>query len=937
MREWKEHVRARLAGLRLAPEREHDVVEELAQHLDERYDELVRSGISSADAQRIALDELLEPNALADRMRLLEQARAPRPQPAPHAEPSSLRGMIWNVFADLRYGHRAVKARPTFAAVVMLTLALGIGVNVAIASLFQQILLRPLPVPEPDRLVNLTDPVSKTGFGRMYPTMFPGSRSSDSGSSVDTTFSYPMFRDLEREQQAFTGLAAHRPFEATLTVGNRARLAAGVLVSGSYFSVLGLTPALGRLLGPDDDRVDGQADSVVLSHAFWQNELGGDAGVLGQTLVVSNVPLTIVGVAPRGFQGTAVNARASVFVPITISLAGALPARMAIPNHERRDFYWAHLFARLKPGVTREAAAAAVNPLYRAILSEVEAPLLIGVDGERREAFLTRSLVLEPGPRGQTSSEILAPARKSLELLLAVSGVVLLLCCANVGGLMLLRATSRGGEMAVRASLGATGGRLASLQLAESLVLALPAAVLSLPIAWLTLRGASVVPGMPAAAPDTSVSAAAALGAIGVALVSAVAVGLVPVRGLIRTEPGKALQGYGARHTSTKGVARFRAALATVQVALSMALLATMGVFAQSLANIARLDLGVEIDSVVMFSLAPPLERAADVSFMPRVAEALEAVPGVSSVATSATPVLSLNEMGGTATVPGVDADALPFSRNFVSPEFFRTFGIELLAGRELDDADVDRRVTIVSRRFAERFGLAGDALVGRSVDIGALNPDGTKVMYEIVGVVGDMRSGKITDEIDPQVFVPSPSPGPTFYVRGTRRPDDLIGTVRETVAGVEPAATLTNLQTMEQQFRANIAIERFFAAASTAFAVLATVLAALGLYGVLAYSVAQRSREIGLRIALGAAAGRVRGMVLRQVARMAVIGAVLGAVAAVVLGRAAQSLLFGVEAGSPLALAAAAVVLAAVTFGAAYIPARRASRVDPMTVLRYE
>jgi putative ABC transport system permease protein len=844
--------------------------------------------------------------------------------------------MIRNILADIRYGARALSSRPGFAAVVMLTLALGIGVNVAIFSLFREILLRPLPVAEPDRLVALTDPSPKL-IGQMLPPLFAQQRQSDSG-GLDTLFSYPMFRDLESAQEPFVGLAAYTSLEASVSTGPQARLMKGVLVSGSYFSLLGLQPALGRLLGEQDDRVAGQAESVVLSHAYWQSEFGGDPAVLGRTLTVNDVTLTVVGVAPREFQGTVVGARPSFFAPITIKFptddTGIL-SQALFPNHTRRDFYWAHLLGRLKPGVTREAAAAAMNPRYSAILSEVEAPLLSGVDEQQRAAFRSRALVLEPAARGLTSSAILSPARNSLGLLLAVSGVVLLLCCANVAGLMLLRATARSGEMAVRASMGATRGRLASLLLAESLVLALPAALLSLPLATLILRGANRVPGIAAAAPDVSLSAAAAFVAIGVAVASALAAGLFPVRGLIRTEPGKALQAYGARQTTTRGLARFRAALATAQVALSMALLAMTGMFAQSLANIARLDLGVDLDSIVMFEASRGVDRFTDTSLFGRIGEALEGIPGVSSVATSGTPVLSLAASANQPlAVEGVDAAALSTFMNRVSANFFQTFDVELLAGRTFNDTDSFGSV-IVNQRFAEHFGLEPDELVGRTIS-------SSPVRIEIVGVVANLRSGKVTGEIAPQTFIRiatrnARSPNSTFYVRSARPPDELMTLVRETVARVDPMMPITNLQTMQQQFRTNVEIERFVAGASTAFAVLATVLAALGLYGVLAYSVAQRAREIGLRVALGAPANRIRGMVLRQVAGMAVSGIVLGAAAAWFLGYAARAVLFGVEAGDPLALAAAVVVLAAVTFGAACIPARRAARVDPVVALRSE
>ena len=846
--------------------------------------------------------------------------------------------MIENILADIRHGAQAVLARPLFAGVVMLTLALGIGANVAIFSLAQHILLRPLPVPEPDRLVNLND--SQRPTIQMYPNLLSIFRTSAAG-GPETLFSYPMFRDLEREQEPFVGLAAHALFEARLSTDEASRFATGALVSGSYFSVLGLQPTLGRLLGPEDDRVDGQAESVVLSYAYWQSEFGGASDVLGRTLTVNNVPLTVVGVAPPGFQGTTMSARANVFVPITISFAfstsgiSELSAASAIPNHDRREYFWVHLFARLKPSVTREEANAAMSGVFRGILSEVEAPLAIDATEQELDAFRTRALVLEPGARGQTNSQILFPARLSLMLLSAASAFVLLLCCANVAGLILLRATTRTSEMAVRASIGASRARLASLLLAESLVLALPAALLSLPIAALTLGVASRVPGMPETVSDVSLSVAAAVLAIAVAVGSALVVGLLPVRGLIRTEPAKTLQSYGARQTLPKGVARFRAALATVQVALSMALLAMVGVFAQSLANMARLDLGVDISSIVMFTLSPANNAVGtDVSTLLPIADALEAIPGVSSVAwTNSRPVLSLEgAVIYQASVDGAEAQ-VPTSIEMVSPEFFRTFNVELLAGLPFDDTSNPREV-FVNRRFAERFGLAPDGLVGRTVTAG--------FQFEVLGVVDDMRFGRVTDTVEPQLFMRSVPgmvwAGPaTFYVRSARPTAELVNAVRETVTRTDPTRPISNLQTMEQQFRESTAAVRFLTRTSTAFALLATALAAVGLYGVLAYSVAQRSREIGLRFALGAPAARIREMVLRQVAGMAVIGVVLGMIAAVMLGHAARSLLFGVEAADPVALAAAAGALGAVMLVAAYIPARRASRVEPITVLRYE
>jgi predicted permease len=634
-----------------------------------------------------------------------------------------------------------------------------------------------------------------------------------------------------------------------------------------------------------------------------------------------------------------------VFAPITL--------RVDIPNqngelgapdntHVNRGAHWLHLFARLEQGVTREEAAAAINPVYRAILNEVEAPLSEVKPAQELEEFRTKPLVLDSGARGQ--SILLVSARGRLEMLFAMSGIVLLLCCANVAGLVLLRGSARTGEMAVRASMGATRGRLASLLVAESMLLTLPAALLSLPVALLTLRGiASGRWGIPPAAFDVDLDLGAALVAMGVAVACALAFGHFPIRNLTRTEPGHTLQAYGVRQTPGRRVTRFRKGLATVQIALSMALLAMTAALAQSLANIARVDLGFDVDSLVTFTISPrALGYPADVAaqLLERLEDEVAAIAGVSAAASSAFPVLSGRENPVMIrVVNGVELDQPPLvSFNAVSPGFFRTLGIELLAGRDFRDADAaaGTRVVIVNRSFAERFGAAA-GVVGTSI-----SPSPRIPSIEIIGVVADAKYGNVTGEIGPQWFTPRVQStfgagSATFYVRSAQPPEALMNVVRETVTRLAPTVPITDLRTMDQQIRENVATERFVGGAATAFAVLATVLAALGLYGVLAYSVAQRSREIGLRLALGAPARSIRGMVFRQVAGIGIVGTLLGVAGAALLGRAARSVLFGIEPVDPIALAAAALVLAGVTLGAAYLPARRASRVDPMTVLRYE
>ena len=888
---------------------EAELDDELHDYYERACAELVAQGLTREEATRAARRELGD----------LGRAR------------ETLRSYGWEngvdaLAGDFRQSLRRLRQNPGFAAIVVLTLALGIGVNVALFSLIEQILLRPLPVAEPERLVNLSSPgpqPNALSFG------------SEAGGS-ETVFSYPMFRDLERGQQTFAGVAAHRVFQGSVSNGMQARRVDGMFVSGSYFPVLGLKPALGRLLGPPDDRVDGQAESVVLSYAYWQGAFGGDPDVLGRTLIVSGTPLTVVGVAPRGFHGTIVGVRASVFVPITFRGVGTFGS---VPNHDDRNFYWVYLFARLEPGVSLEEAAAGIAPLYRSILNETEAPLLAGADEDDLEAFRAKQLVLEPGGHGQSSLRVFA--RIPLTLLLAAGAVVLLLCCANIAGLMLVRGAARGGEMAVRASMGATRTRLASLLLAESLLLALPAAVLSLPVALLTLRAvAGGVPGIPMAAFDATLSLTAALVAGGAALVAALAFGLYPVRDLIRTEPAKTLQASGIRHTSGKRVTRFRTGLAIAQVAISMTLLAMTFLFAQSLANIARVDLGIDVDSVLTFSIDPQASGyspEASAQLLGRLRNELATLPGVTSVGNAA---IALLGGGGLTTGAGVegaeDGARVRTYLNYVGPEFFRTLGIPLLAGRSFRDTDTAEAplVAIVTESFAERLGVGPD-VIGRRITVPGADA-------EIVGLGADAQYVTVSEESAPVVFLPRAqsrfgSGSATFYVRSAQPPETLIGAVRDTMARVDPLVPIRDLRTMRQQLRGDLALERFVAGTSISSAALATALAGLGLYGVLAYTVAQRAREIALRVALGAPASRVRRIVIQRTAVTASIGVLLGLIAALLLGRAAQSLLLGVEPGDPLAIAGAALVLGAVTLGAALVPLRRASRIDPMTVLRYE
>ena len=836
--------------------------------------------------------------------------------------------MLSNLLADIRYCLRGFALRPLFAIVVVLTLALGIGVNVAMYSIFEQVLLRPLPVREPQRLVNLSS--QNLGHGNV---------SCNNAGDCGYVFSYPMFRDLERLDGPFSGIAAHRYVDANIAFGTQTDAGFAMLVSGSYFPVLGLAPALGRLLGPGDDAVDGEAAAVVLSHEYWQNALGADPAIVGKTLVVNGKPLTIVGVVPATFHGTTINQRVQVYVPITLRWS-ATPG--SIPNHDDRGHRWAYLFARLKPGVSLAQASAAINPGYRAILNDVEAPQITGWSERDLAAFRAKTLTLEPGARGQTG--VRSYAQAPLTVLVLATSLVLLIACVNVANLMLVRGSGRAGEIAVRTSLGASPRRILGLLIVEVLLLASFAAIASAPLTVAALTGiAALLPSFGATLFEAKLDPTALETTAVLALVSAVLFGVSPALKLLRTKPGQVLRTEGTRATGSKAAARFRAGLTMTQIGLSMALLVLAGWFAQSLINASRVDLGIRADTLVAFAIAPERNgytpsRAR--ALFAQLEQELAAVPGVTSVASSVVPLLSGSNWNHNVAIEGVEtgAGSADVSANYVSPRFFGTVGMPLLLGRDFTESDATDRpkVAIVNERFLEKFGLDRD-IIGKRMSIGQGGP----LDIEIVGLVRDAKYSDVKAPTPAQFFAPhlqsfAPS-SLNFYVRTTAEPLAFRKAVEQVLARLDPNLPIMGLRTMHEVVNENLFVDRFMSTLAVVLAALATVLASLGLYGVLSYGVAQRTRELGLRLALGAAPAQLRSMVLRQVAWLTAIGAAAGLAAAMVLGRAARSLLFELSPSDPTVLSLAVMALGAVAIAAGYLPARRASRVDPVVALRSE
>jgi len=832
---------------------------------------------------------------------------------------------------NLRLAFRTLVRTPFVSLVAVLSLALGLGANSAIFSLFNQMLLRPLPVQAPGELVNLGAPGPK-----------PGSTSCNQSGDCEQIFSYPMFRDLERVQTSFTGVAAHRTFGANVAFGGQTESARGTLVSGRYFPVLGLQPAIGRLFTPDDDKTPGGHSIVVLSHDYWRRRFQEDPSVLGQTMMVNGHGLTIIGVAPRRFEGTTLGVWPAVYVPIT--MRGEMQPNPNGPTFENRRSYWVYLFARLKPGVRIDGAAAALNAAYRGIINDVEAPLQKGMSDQTLARFRQKTIALTPGERGQSS--VHGQARAPLLILFAVTGTVLLIACANIANLLLARGAGRAAEMAVRLSIGASRGQLVRQLLTESVLLAALGALFGVLVAKWTLDTiASIVPPEGAALVAFKLDPAMLGFAAVAALVTGIAFGLFPALHSTNPELALTLKNQAGQPSGAKAAKRFRASLATVQIAMSMALLVPAGLFAKSLMNVSRVDLGLKPDHLVTFSLNPILngytaERST--ALFEQLEERLAALPGVTSAVFSAIPVLAGDNWNNGVTVAGFEAGPdtdTSAAFNSIGPGFFKTMGMPLVQGRDFTRADGKGapKVAIVNQAFVRKFSLGDRAIGARMKGSRSEGP----LDVEIVAVVQDAKYSDVKRPIVAQYFTPYRQFDQigfgNFYLRTALDPEQLMTAVPAAVKSLDPNLPIDDLKTMEMQVRENVFLDRMISVLSTAFAGLATLLAAVGLYGVLAYTVAQRTREFGLRMALGADGGRVRGLVLRQVGVMGLIGGALGLATAVAIGQTAGSLLFEITGYDPTVLVLSTAILALVTLVAGYLPALRASRIDPMKALRYE
>ena len=831
------------------------------------------------------------------------------------------------LWQDLRYGARMLLKQPGFTLIAVLTLALGIGANTAIFSLLDQVMLRRLPVERPDELVVLRSP------GPMR-----GHVSTDSDNA--TSFSYPMYKNLREKNAAFAGLLARYAIPLSVSFGGQTERADGELVSGNYFETLGVRPAIGRVFSLEDDRTPGAHQVAVLSFGYWTRRFAQNPSVLNQTLLINGHQLTVVGVARAGFSGVQVGQSPDVFIPLTMQ-------EQMTPNWkglEDWNNYWLAIIGRLKPGFTREQAEAAVLPTYQALLAE-QLPTIRNPAQEWRDRFLAKRIQLLAGAGGRQviQRDIGTPMWALFGMVL----LVLLIACTNVANLLLVRGLGRQREMAIRLALGASRWRLMRQLLVESLLLAFLGGALGLLAAsWVS---EALIRAMNTGSGAEGLSSGLDLRVLGfgfaLSIVTGIVCGLLPARRVTRGDTTTAIKDQSAATSASLSQTRLRKGLVMAQVALTMLLLVGAGLMTRTLWNLRHVELGMKTDRMITFSLAPDLNGYKPeqvVAFSDQLREAVAAIPGVSGVAVATVPILTNSDESsnitpeGAAQLPNTDFQVL---KNWIGPGTFAALGVPLLAGREFTRADTSasQKVAIINETAARQF-FPNRSAVGARFAFGAGD---VKLDIEIVGVVKDNKHSTVREQTRPFVYMPYTQDKNlgrmTFYVRTNQEPAVAAALLRHEVKRLDANLPVFDLKTMEALIGESLFGERLMAFLSICFGALAALLAALGLYGVLAYWVAQRTHEIGIRVALGAGPGNIRGLVLGQGIRLTLVGVAVGVVGALALARLMKSLLFGVGAADPITFVAVALLLMLVALLACWLPARRATKVDPMIALRCE
>jgi len=917
MPDWKSEIRAATAGLEMDPAREASLVEELSQHLNDRYNELRGDGIEDAEVCRLLRAELNDGSLVAELRPLL----SPSPEPAAPGVDKSER-MLAGVGNDVRQALRLLRFNPGFAAVAILSLALGIGANTAIFELLDAVLMRTLPVPSPQQLAD----IQEVHEGRIGNTV-----------ARQKEFSFAIWDQLRQQQKSFSGIAAWSTERFNLGQGGEARYAEGMWVSGSFFQVLQVQPVLGRLIADSDDYRGCGVRGAVISNAFWQREFGGRSDVIGSRLSLDGHPFEILGVTPPSFYGLEVGRNFDVALPLcsepVLHGEGAWTADSTT--------WWLAAIGRLKAGWSFKRASAQLSGVAPGIYA---ATLPAEYDAAARKDYLRFSLHAEPAATGAS------PLRKQyaapLWVLLSISGLVLLIACANLANLMLARAGARQREMALRLTLGASRLRLIRQVLAESLLLALSGAAIGIALAQglgralIAYLGSAQDPAFLPTYPDIRVLSFT----FAVALFTCVLFGVTPALQAANADPGTVMKASGRGLTAGRESFLLRRGLIVSQVALSLVLLVAALLFVRTFRNLLNLDVGFRQSNVLVadFDFSPLKVAAANrLEYKRELLSKIRNTPGV--IAAAETSIVPLNGDGWNEFI---DIPSASISRKLVyfdavSTGYFQTLEIPMIAGRDFNENDrpASPLVAIVNEQFARSF-FPGSNPIGKTFE---QRRDGGKpnLVYRIVGLVGDTRYRDLHDDPVPIIFVDDyqladPGTDSTFLVHSNEAPSALIAALKERANQTSPAIVL-NFSVLRTSVLEKLTRERLMAMLSGFYGVLAAILAMIGIYGIISYMVVRRRNEIGLRIALGAGKTNILGMILREALLLLAIGLVTGGGLAVAAGGAARAMLFGLKPFDPLTLALAAGSLTVIAIAASAIPAARAAGVDPMQVLREE
>jgi predicted permease len=828
--------------------------------------------------------------------------------------------------SDMRLAIRSLGRSPLFATVAILSLALGIGANTAIFTLIDQIVLRKLPVTHPEQLVMLYQQGAHNG-SNMGPRMH----------------SYPIYQDFQQRAEPLAEVLCRRLLPASVSVDNQTERLDAEIVSGNFFTMLGVKPAIGRVFNSqEDDQVYQGHPVVVLSYTYWNNRFARDPGVVGKKILVNDFPMTIIGVSAAGFAGLDPARSPQIRVPVQMKEA-MLPEWpwLYVDNRRAR---WVQIFARLKPGYTVESAAAPLQGLFTQIRTqEMTLPAAKDWSAYSRDQFMKGRMRVESAATGYSS--IRNDFSTALIVLMCMVGLVLLIACANVANLLIARAFMRQKEIAVRLSLGASRGRLVRQLLVESLVLSTAGGIVGLGLAFVLTRGLlRLVPndGQPLminAYPDGRIL----MFTVALTFLTGIVFGLLPALRASRPDPWTTLKDTVGSIAGTGGSLFLRKGLVTAQVALSFLLLFGAGLFVKSLQNLRATETGVELDNLVMFQLSPALsgytnERATQ--FYGQLLERLRSAPGVKSASMAGVSILSGSEWDSSMSVEGhqaKDGEDMQAFMNSLSPQYFETMKIPVLEGRDFRQMDIreNSKVAIVNRKFAQHFFKDASA-VGKHVGFG-VGPR-AKLDIEIIGVVADSLYEGPREGVRRQVFVPNwGRNSTTFYVRTLTSSAASYNVVRNEVKQLDATMPVYELKTVESQLDETLLSDHLIALLSAGFGLLATILASIGLYGVMAFVVVRRKKELGIRLALGAQPASLIWLVMREVLLLLGIGLAVGIPGAIAAGRYISAQLYGIQPNDPFIAISTTLLLAVVSAAAGLIPARRASRIDPILALRHE